>query len=102
MKINLETAQDGGAFFVSFTHVRDGENYHAFIRLEDIKSWESIVGSGSHDRSSRWRLKTRDGDCYYTLSNFHEIMTTTQWYPRDADGKGMGRVGDERLYRAGE
>jgi len=102
MKINVEAEQQGGAFFVSFTHVRDGENYHAFIRLEDIKSWEAIVGSGNHDRSSRWRLKTNQGDLYYTLSNFHEIMTTSRWYPRSSDGTGIGRLGDDNLYVVGE
>ena len=98
MKINLETAQDGGAFFVSFTHVRDGDNYHAYIRLEDIKSWEAAVSSHGDDRATRWSLQTTNGDIYYTLSNFHEIMTTTRWYPRPSDGSGIGRVGDERLY----
>jgi len=39
MKINVETAQEGGAYFVNFTHVREGENYHAYIRLEDVKFW---------------------------------------------------------------
>jgi len=98
VKINLETTQEGGAFFVSFTHVRDGENYHAYIRLEDIKSWESVAMSSKHDRATRWRLQTVQGDSYYTLSNFTEIMTTSCWYPRPSDGKGLGRVSDERLY----
>ena len=102
MKINLETAQEGGAFFVSFTHVRDDENYHTFIRLEDIKSWESIVGSGNPDRASRWCLKTRDGASYYTLSNFNEIMTTSRWYPRPTDGTGIGRLSDQNLFLRGE
>lgn len=102
MKINLETPQEKGAFFVSFTHVRDGDNYHAYIRLEDIRSWEASVNSSDADRATRWRLQTTSGDIYYTLSNFHEIMTTTRWYPRPSDGSGMGRVGDERLYSRGE
>jgi len=98
VKINLETTQEGGAFFVSFTHVRDGENYHTYIRLEDIKSWESVAMSRDQNKASRWCLKTAQGDTYYTLSNFNEIMTTSRWYPRLSDGKGLGRVSDERLY----
>ena len=98
MKINLDTAQEGGAFFVNFTHVREGENYHTFMRLEDIKSWESIAMSPQHDRATRWRLQTVHGDNYYTLNNFNEIMTTSRWYPRPSDGNGLGRVGDDRLY----
>ncbi len=98
MKINVDTAQQSGAFFVNFTHVRDGENYHTFIRLEDIKSWESVAAPGSVDRASRWCLRTTQGDTYYTLNNFNEIMTTSNWYPRTTDGKGLGRVGDDRLY----
>lgn len=102
MKINVDTAQQSGAFFVNFTHVRDGENYHTFIRLEDITSWESVASPGNKDRAKRWRLRTRQGDSYYTLSNFNEIMTTSNWYPRPNDGKGLGRVGDDRLYSRDE
>lgn len=102
MKINVDTTNPGGAFFVSFTHVRGDENYHTFIRLEDIKSWESVTNSGNADRATRWCLKTIHGDTYYTLSNFNEIMTTSRWYPRPTDGDGLGRVGDNQLYRKGE
>lgn len=98
MKINVDSTREAGANFVDFTHVRNGENYHAFIRLQDIKSWESIAMSGKADRATRWRLTTVQGDVYYTLNNFNEIMTTTRWYPRPSDGRHTGRVGDERLY----
>ena len=102
MKINLDTAQEGGAYFVNFTHVREGENYHAYIRLEDVKSWESVAMSSKHDRAARWRLQTVQGDSYYTLNNFTEIMTTSKWYPRSTDGTGQGRVGDDQLYSRSE
>lgn len=102
MRINLDTIQEGGAFFVSFAHVRDGENYHTHIRLEDVKSWEAAAGSQESDRTTRWRLQTTQGDSCYTLSNFHEIMTTSRWYPRPSDGAGQGRVGDDRLYSRDE
>jgi len=99
MKINVESSQEAGANFVNFTHVRDGKNFHTYIRLQDIKSWESIAGSGRADRTTRWRLNTVQGDVYYTLNNFNEIMTTNKWYPRHGDGNGVGRVDDRYLYR---
>lgn len=102
MKINVDSSQEGGAYFVSFTHVVDGENYHTYLRLEDIKSWTATAMSDHVDRSTRWRLETVNGDNYYTLSNFNEIMTTSKWYPRSTDGRGLGRVGDDHLYRRGE
>lgn len=102
MKLNLDATKDSTAYFVNFTHVRDGENFHAYIKLEDIKAWESIARSSKYDRATRWRLLTVQGDVYYTLNNFNEIMTTAQLYPRPTDGKGCGRVGDHYLYKKDE
>jgi len=98
MKINVESTQEGGAFFVNFTHVRDGKNYHTYIRLENIKSWESTTESRQADRATRWILETMQGDRYYTLSNFNHIMSTVTWFPRPSDGRGNGRIGDTYLY----
>jgi len=100
--LNIDDSNDISEYFVNFTHVRDGENYHIYIRLKDIKSWESIARSRDRDRSTRWKLTTTQGDVYYTLNNFSHIMTTSTKYPRPADGSGIGRVGDEQLYRGGE
>ena len=98
MKINVDSHQEGGAYFVSFTHVANKINYHTYIRLEDIKSWTSVAKSGGADRSTRWLLETKDGDVYYTLTNFNEIMETSKWYPRSTDGRGAGRIADNHLY----
>jgi len=98
MKINVESSQSGGAYFVNFTHVKDGDNYHAYIKMEDIKSWESVAMSRKHDKFTRWKLTTIQGDIYYTLNNFGHIMTTSRWYPRPSDGHGTGRVADSYLY----
>ncbi|MAF25060.1 hypothetical protein CL634_05740 [bacterium] len=102
MKINLDSSQEGGTYFVNFTHVENGDNYHTYIKLEDIKSWESIAESGGADRSTRWKLTTIQGDIYYTLNTFNDIMSTTNWYPRPSDGSGHGRLADTHLYRDGE
>jgi hypothetical protein len=102
MKINVDSSQDGGAYFVNFTHVRDGDNYHAYIKLEDIKAWESVAASRRHDRSTRWKLTTTQGDVYYTLNNFDHIMSTSRWFPRPKDGSGSGRISDSYLYTDGE
>ena len=102
MKINVDSSQSGGAYFVNFTHVKDGDSYHAYIKLEDIKSWESVAMSGNHDKSTRWKLTTVQGDIYYTLNNFGHIMSTSSWYPRSSDGRGTGRVADCHLYADGE
>ena len=102
MKLNLDTTTDGTSYYVNFTHVRDGDNVHTYIKLDDIKSWESVAMSGAHDRATRWRLTTVQGDNYYTLNNFTEIMTTSRRYPGSTDGRGHGRVGDEFLYEEKE
>jgi hypothetical protein len=99
MNLSLDTSVDEGEYFINFTHVRDGENYHIYLRLKDIKLWESVAMSRSHDRATRWRLETVHGDVYFTLNNFNEIMTTSRKYPRSTDGSGTGRVGDDYLYR---
>ena len=104
MNLNLDTNSASSEYFVIFTHVRDGENYHVYIKLNDIKSWESVAMSSKADRATRWKLTTVQNDVYYTLSNFNEIMTTNRKFPRSKDGRGMGRVGDDWLYgrREGE
>lgn len=102
MKINVDSSQEGGAYFVNFTHVSAGKSYHAYIRLNDIKLWESVAMSGGHDKATRWKLITIQGDIYYTLNNFNHIMTTARWYPRDSDGAGQGRIADDCLYGDGE
>ena len=102
MKLNLDTTTDGTSYYVNFTHVRDGDNFHIYIKLEDIKSWESVAMSGDQDRATRWRLTTVQEDTYYTRNNFTEIMRTSYRYPRPADGRNQGRVGDEFLYKKDE
>ena len=102
MKINVDSSQDGGTYFVNFTHVRDGENYHAYIKLEDVKAWESVAVSRSANRATRWKLTTVQGDTYYTLNNFDHIMSTSRWFPRPQDGTGSGRISDSYLYQDGE
>lgn len=98
MNLNLDTTTDESEYFINFTHVRDGDNFHIYLKLKDVKSWESVAMSAKADRATRWRLITVQNDVYYTLNNFNEIMTTSRRYPRPNDGKGTGRVGDERLY----
>ena len=102
MKLNLDATPESMTYYVNFTHVRDGDNFHIYIKLEDIKCWESVAMSGAHDRSTRWCLTTVQGDTYYTLNNFNEIMTTSTLYPRPSDGKSTGRVPDQCLYQKGE
>lgn len=102
MKLNLDATPEAKAHYVNFTHVRDGENFHIYIKLEDIKCWESVAMSGTHDRATRWCLTTVQGDVYYTLNNFNEIMTTCILYPRSSDGQCQGRVPDRYLYQKGE
>ena len=100
MKINLEAAREQGAYFIDFTHVRNGKNYHAYIRLNVIKCWEREIES--LDRASRWSLKTIHGDVYYTLNSFHEIMDTNKWYPVLREGKSNGIISHSLLYREDE
>ena len=100
MRINVEGDTEIGAYFVNFVHVRDGKNFHADIRMDDIKSFESEVGN--QDRSTRWRLKTNGGDVYYTLNSFIDIMDTNKWYPKHREGKKSGFVMRELLYRQEE
>jgi len=102
VKLNLDATPQSTAYYVNFTHVRDGDNFHTYLKLEDIKCWESVAMSGAHDRATRWRLVTVQGDIYYTLNTFNEIMTTSRLYPRPSDGNGTGRMGDEYLYEEGE
>ena len=102
MNLSLEDTYDGSEYYVNFTHVRGGENYHAYIRLKDIKSWESVAMASSADRSTRWRLTTVQGDEYFTLNTFSHIMETSRKFPRPGDGRGMGRVSDAHLYRENE
>jgi len=102
VNLSLDTDKDPADYFVNFTHVRNDDNFHIYIRLSDIKSWESIAKSGGADRSTRWKLTTIQGDIYYTLNSFNEIMTTSRKYPRTTDGSGHGRVGDAYLYRNDE
>ena len=45
MRINVEGDTEIGAYFVSFVHVRDGKNYHADIRMDDIKSLKARSGT---------------------------------------------------------
>jgi len=97
--LNLDDSPDISVYFINFTHVCEGQNYHIYIRLSDIKSWESVAMSTTHDRATRWKLTTNQGDTYYTLNNFNEIMSTVRKYPRAIDGAGHGRVGDDYLYR---
>jgi hypothetical protein len=100
MKINVEGDTEIGAYFVSFTHVRKGRNYHAYIRMDDIKSFENDIES--QDRATRWRLETNSGDIYYTLNSFMELMDTNSWHPKRREGSKSGFVMRELLYRPTE
>ena len=103
MKINLEAAREEmGAYFVDFTHVRKGKNYHAYIRFNDIKSWEREISNKAQDRATRWRLETVHGDVYYTLNSFIEIMDTNKWFPRRHEGSSNGILSNALLYREEE
>jgi len=101
MKINVDDAPVPGAYFVNFTHVREDKNYHVYMRMDDIKSFESDV-KGQSDRSHRWRLETVHGDVYYTLNTFIDIMDTNRWFPTRREGEKSGFVVDELLYRPEE
>jgi len=100
MKINVEGGTEIGAYFVNFTHVRKGKNYHVYIRMDDIKSFDSDLKS--QNRATRWRLETTSGDVYYTLNSFIDIMDTNRWYPQHREGKKTGFVMNEILYRPEE
>ena len=100
MKINVDAARDEGAYFVDFTYVEDGKNHHAYIRMDDIKSFQSDIKS--QDRATRWRLETASGDVYYTLNSFIDIMDTNRWFPKHREGKRNGFVLNELLYREEE
>ena len=100
MRINVEGDTEIGAYFVSFTHVHDGKNHHAYIRMDDIKSFDNTLES--QDRATRWRLETNDGNVYYTLNSFIDIMDTNKWFPRHREGTKTGFVMGELLYRENE
>jgi hypothetical protein len=100
MKINVEGTHDPGAYFVDFTYVENDKNYHAHIRMDDIKSFQCDLKS--QDRSTRWRLETVSGNIYYTLNSFIDIMDTNRWFPKYKEGQGSGFVVNELLYRPEE
>lgn len=100
MKINVEGGYEPGAYFVNFIYVREMRNYHAYIRMDDIKSFQ--VDLKSTDRGTRWRLETASGDIYYTLNSFIEIMDTNKWFPINREGTTSGFVMNELLYRPEE
>jgi len=100
MKINVEGTHEPGAYFVDFTYVKNDKNYHAYIRMDDIKSFQ--VDLKSQDRSTRWRLETVSGDVYYTLNSFIDIMDTNRWFPEHREGSKSGFVVNELLYRPEE
>ena len=100
MRINVEGDTEIGAYFVSFTHVLDGKNHHAYIRMDDIKSFDNTLES--QDRATRWRLETNSGEVYYTLNSFIDIMDTNKWFPRQREGNKTGFVMRELLYRENE
>ena len=100
MKINVEGGHEEGAYFVNFTYVKDSKNHHAYIRMDDIKSFQSDLKS--QDRSTRWRLETVGGDIYYTLNSFIDIMDTNRWFPKHREGRKNGFVLNELLYREEE
>jgi len=101
MKINVENVAEVGAYFVNFTHVREDKNYHIYMRMDDIKSFESDV-KGQSDRAHRWRLETVHGEIYYTLNTFIDIMDTNRWFPKHCKGEKSGFVVNELLYRPDE
>ena len=100
MKINVEGTHEPGAYFVNFTYVKKGKNHHAYIRMDDIKSFQSDIKS--QDRATRWRLETTSGDIYYTLNSFIDIMDTNKWFPKHKEGRRNGFVVNELLYRPEE
>ncbi len=100
MRINVEGDTEIGAYFVSFTHVLDGKNHHTYIRMDDIKSFDNTLES--QDRATRWRLETNNGDVYYTLNSFIDIMDSNKWFPRQREGTKTGFVMRELLYRENE
>jgi hypothetical protein len=57
MKFNLESEQQGGAYFVQIDHVREDEEYTTFVRMDDIKSWES---NRKKKMGDRWDLDPHD------------------------------------------
>ena len=75
MKINVEGTHEPGAYFVDFTYVKNDKNYHAYIRMDDIKSFQ--VDLKSQDRSTRWRLETVSGDAvsytHLTLPTIYSV-----------------------------
>jgi len=100
MKIDVEGTHEPGAYFVDFTYVENDKNYHAYIRMDDIKSFQSDLKS--QDRATRWRLETVSGDVYYTLNTFIDIMDTNRWFPKHREGRKNGFVVNELLYREEE
>ena len=100
MKINVEGTHEHGAYFVDFTYVHEEKNYHAYIRMDDIKSFQ--VDLKSQERATRWRLETVSGDVYYTLNSFIDIMDTNRWFPKHREGHKSGFVVNELLYRPEE
>ena len=100
MKINVEGTHEHGAYFVDFTYVHEEKNYHAYIRMDDIKSFQ--VDLKSQERATRWRLETVSGDVYYTLNSFIDIMDTNRWFPKHREGRKSGFVVNELLYRPEE
>ena len=100
MKINVEGAPEPGAYFVNFTYVHNDKNYHAYIRMDDIRSFQ--VDLKSQDRATRWRLETVSGKVYYTLNSFIDIMDTNRWFPKHREGNKSGFVVNELLYRPEE
>ena len=100
MKINVEGTHEPGAYFVNFTYVHNSKNYHAYIRMDDIRSFQADYKS--QDRATRWRLETTSGEVYYTLNSFMDIMDTNRWFPKHREGRKNGFVVNELLYRPEE
>ena len=90
MKFNLESEQQGGAYFVRVDHIRDGEKLTSFIRMDDVKNWETNSKSKVGDQWN-WTLTTVHGDVYHVTDNFRHIMSSADWYPREVDVARNGR-----------
>jgi len=100
VKINIDPGHEPGAYFVNFTYVHNSKNYHAYIRMDDIRSFQ--VDLKSQDRATRWRLEAAGGEIYYTLNSFVDIMDTNRWFPKRREGRKSGFVVNELLYRPEE
>tara|TARA_R100000808_G_C2147197_1_gene155133 strand:- start:1933 stop:2289 length:357 start_codon:yes stop_codon:yes gene_type:complete len=113
MIVNVDDKPAPGAYFIDFTYAREGNFYHAYVKLDDVVSWESEIVTTADAPEKResnrqpgqrnWILCTTH-KTYRTVENFHTIMKTCRWYaaPEVGSPRYSGRLDDMAVVRLKE